>query len=173
MLYSQSNWFFRVFNLGKHCFSFNWIESTSSDTGIWFLHRWIIRVRDESARFRVCNMFFRFYFLDFFFFSNEMLTIFGWSHVRLTTIGALKTDCVYPSKQCILNTGINSEETVHTKTAITGPWTMNTCICNEFKPNSTYRQGVLIKWEIATYLMLNYKLWQNKEQRYKQWYTEH
>jgi hypothetical protein len=43
------------------------------------------------------------------------------THVRLTTIGALKTDCVYPSKQCILNTGINSEQAVHTKTAITGP----------------------------------------------------
>ena len=159
LCFSQSNWFFRVFNPGKHCFSFNWIESTSSDTGIWFLHRWIIRVRDESARLRVWNIFSDFNFWISFFFSNEMLTIFGWSHVRLTTIGALKTDCVYPSKQWILNTGINSEQTVHTKIAITGPWIINTCICNDFKPNSTYRQEVLIKCEIATYSMLNYKLW--------------
>ena len=33
--------------------------------------------------------FFWFYHLNFFF-SNEMLTIFGWIHVRLTTIGALR-----------------------------------------------------------------------------------
>jgi hypothetical protein len=46
----------------------------------------IILCRDESARFRVWNNCFWFYLLDFFF-SNEMLTIFGWSHVRLHMFG--------------------------------------------------------------------------------------
>jgi hypothetical protein len=69
--------------------SFNWIENTLSDTGIWFLHMWIIRDRDESARLRVWYIIFWFNFLDIIFFQ-EILTIFRWSHVRLTTIGALR-----------------------------------------------------------------------------------
>ena len=86
---SQPSWFFRVFNPGKYCLSFNWIENKLSDTGIWFLHRWIIRGRDESVRLMVWYIFFWFNFLDLFFFQ-EILTIFRWSHVRLPTIGALR-----------------------------------------------------------------------------------
>ena len=58
--FSQSSWFSNVFNRSEHCFSFNWIENTLSDTGIHYFHRWIIRRRDESARFRVWHIFFRY-----------------------------------------------------------------------------------------------------------------
>ena len=58
-------------------------------TGIWYWNRWIIYGRDESAHLMVWDKKIRFYFIDIVFFQ-EILIIFGWSHVKFTTIGTLR-----------------------------------------------------------------------------------
>jgi len=71
----------------EHCLSRNWVINTFSNTGIWFLHMWIIRDRDESAsgyEIFCQNLPFGFLFL------SGILTICGWIHMRVTTIGALR-----------------------------------------------------------------------------------
>ena len=54
----------------EHCLSRNWVINTFSNTGIWFLHMWIIRDRDESACLRVWNILSEFTFWVSFSFRN-------------------------------------------------------------------------------------------------------
>ena len=81
--------FFRVFNQGEHSLCCNRIENRFDDTIIRFLHIWNIRHRDESTCLWVWNIFFGFYFLNFYLFL-EKFTVFWGCHVRLTTVGALR-----------------------------------------------------------------------------------